>query len=99
MSDEIQRAAIALYDRFTHEGMDRRAFMAELSRIAGGGRRGRPVAVEVAADRELQPQIAADDRRFESVSFEWEFAPGPPIGATALRRRYGWARRPPGGRW
>ena len=36
MSDEIERAAIALYDRFTHEGMDRRAFMAELTRIAGG---------------------------------------------------------------
>jgi hypothetical protein len=28
-------AAIALYDRYTHEGMDRRAFMAELTRIAG----------------------------------------------------------------
>jgi len=29
MADSIQRAAIALYDRFTHENLDRRAFMAE----------------------------------------------------------------------
>ena len=33
---DIRDAVIALYDRFTHEGMDRRAFMAELTRIAGG---------------------------------------------------------------
>ena len=32
MTNEVERAAIALYDRFTHTGMDRRAFMAELTR-------------------------------------------------------------------
>jgi carboxymethylenebutenolidase len=35
MTDSIRRKAIALYDRFTHEGMERRAFMAEMARIAG----------------------------------------------------------------
>ena len=36
MSPEEKRAAaIALYDRFTHEGMDRRTFMSEMTRIAG----------------------------------------------------------------
>ena len=35
MKDQKLRAAIALYDRFTHEGMDRRDFMARLTRIAG----------------------------------------------------------------
>ena len=34
MSD-VRAAAMALYDRFTHEGLDRRAFMAELTRLAG----------------------------------------------------------------
>ncbi len=35
MSPELRAEAIRLYDRFTHEGMDRRAFMAQLTRIAG----------------------------------------------------------------
>ena len=36
MTQDLRQAAIDLYDRYTHEGMDRRAFMAELTRIAGG---------------------------------------------------------------
>ena len=36
MTDELRARAIALYDRFTHEGMERRAFMTEMVRIAGG---------------------------------------------------------------
>ncbi len=31
---DIRQAAIDLYDRYTHEGMDRRAFMADLTKIA-----------------------------------------------------------------
>jgi carboxymethylenebutenolidase len=31
-----RRRAILLYDRFTHEGMERRAFMAEMAKLAGG---------------------------------------------------------------
>jgi carboxymethylenebutenolidase len=35
LDDSHRQRAIALYDRFTHEGMERRAFMAEMVRIAG----------------------------------------------------------------
>jgi len=35
MTDDIRTAAIALYDRFTHEGMERREFMARMTRLAG----------------------------------------------------------------
>jgi carboxymethylenebutenolidase len=35
MDADTRQRAIALYDRFTHEGMERRAFMAEMVRIAG----------------------------------------------------------------
>ena len=35
MTDDIRTAAIALYDRFTHEGMERREFMARMARLAG----------------------------------------------------------------
>jgi carboxymethylenebutenolidase len=35
LTDDIRQQAILLYDRFTHEGMERRAFMAEMVKIAG----------------------------------------------------------------
>jgi carboxymethylenebutenolidase len=35
MTDDIRQAAIALYDRFTHEGMERREFIARMTRLAG----------------------------------------------------------------
>ena len=36
MTDDLRARAIALYDRFTHEGMERRALMSEMAKIAGG---------------------------------------------------------------
>lgn len=35
MDDQTRQQAIDLYDRFTHEGMERRAFMAEMAKLAG----------------------------------------------------------------
>lgn len=35
MNSDIRRQAIALYDRFTHDGMDRRVFMARMVALAG----------------------------------------------------------------
>ena len=35
MNDEVRQQAIALYDRFTHEGMERRDFMARMVALAG----------------------------------------------------------------
>jgi carboxymethylenebutenolidase len=37
MDDTTRQQAITLYDRFTHEGTDRRAFMAEMVTLAGSG--------------------------------------------------------------
>jgi len=75
MRDERIRAAIALYDRFTHEGMDRRAFMAELTRIAGGAAAAAALLSGVAA-RAAEPQVAADDARLNVRDIEWEARPG-----------------------
>lgn len=50
MKRNIRAAAIALYDRFTHEGMDRRAFMAELTRIAGGAAAASTLLAGIAAN-------------------------------------------------
>ena len=35
MNNDVRQQAINLYDRYTHEGMDRRVFMADMARIAG----------------------------------------------------------------
>lgn len=63
MTDPIRAAAIALYDRFTHEGMDRRAFMTELTRIAGGVAAAQALLLGIAADPAAAAITAEDDPR------------------------------------
>ena len=76
MSDEISRAAIALYDRFTHSSLDRRDFMAELTRLAGGAAAAATLLSSVAAQAAVPPQIAPDDRRLAIRTLEFEPRPG-----------------------
>ena len=76
MTSEVERAAIALYDRFTHTGMDRRAFMAELSRIAGGAAAAATLLSSVACHAAAAPQIAPDDARIRTQELDWEARPG-----------------------
>jgi carboxymethylenebutenolidase len=76
MTDPVERAAIALYDRFTHEGLDRRAFMAELTRIAGGAAAASLLLSSIAARAQAAPRIAPDDSRLSIREIEWEARPG-----------------------
>jgi carboxymethylenebutenolidase len=48
--DAIRAAAIALYDRYTHDGMDRRAFMTEMTRIAGSTAAASALLAGISAD-------------------------------------------------
>ncbi|HWT12592.1 MAG TPA: dienelactone hydrolase family protein [Allosphingosinicella sp.] len=75
MRDERIRAAISLYDRFTHDGLDRRAFMAELTRIAGGAAAASLLLSSIAC-RAAAPQVAHDDDRLTLRTVEWEARPG-----------------------
>lgn len=72
---DVRAAAIALYDRFTHEGLDRRRFIRQLTRIAGGAAAANLILAEVAC-RASEPMAAADDPRVRTQSLEWEVAPG-----------------------
>ncbi|HEV7659579.1 MAG TPA: dienelactone hydrolase family protein [Allosphingosinicella sp.] len=76
MTDEIERAAIALYDRFTHEGMDRRLFMARLTRIAGSAAAASMLLGSIAARAEAPPIVPADDPRIRTRELNWEPRPG-----------------------
>jgi carboxymethylenebutenolidase len=76
MSDNIPRAAIELFDRFTHEGMDRRVFMARLTRIAGGAAAASAMLSSIACHAAAAPLVADDDPRIRTQPIEWEPRPG-----------------------
>lgn len=60
MEDSIRRAAIALYDRFTHEQLDRRAFMAELTLLAGSTAAATALLAGIAPQAAAAPLVAPD---------------------------------------
>ena len=76
MDERSLRAAIELYDRFTHEGMDRRLFMRKLTRIAGGAAAASALMTSIACHAQATPQVAADDARVRGRTIEWEPRPG-----------------------
>ena len=55
--------AIDLYDRFTHDGMDRRDFMARMSVIAGSAAAAELMIAGIAASPAAAAIVPADDKR------------------------------------
>lgn len=76
MNDTVRAAAVALYDRFTHEGMDRRAFMAELTRIAGSTAAASALLAGIAADPAAAAIVPPNDPRLQTRTLQWELIPG-----------------------
>lgn len=76
MNEDIRQRAIRLYDRFTHEGMDRRLFMRELTRIAGGAAAANALLAGIAASPAAAAVVPADDPRLQTRAIEWELIPG-----------------------
>jgi carboxymethylenebutenolidase len=76
VSDDLTRKAIALYDRFTHESLDRRAFMAELTRIAGSAAAANALLLSVAACGTAPPVTAEGAAGLVTGDVAWETAPG-----------------------
>ena len=74
--NDLRAAAIALYDRFTHEGMDRRAFMAELTRLAGSAAAASVLLASIAADPAAAALIDAKDPRLTARRMSWPVGPG-----------------------
>jgi len=62
--DETRRCqAILLYDRFTHEGMERRQFMTEMTRIAGSAAAATALIGSISASPAAAAVVPEDDRR------------------------------------
>lgn len=63
MIDETRRKAIALYDRFTHEGMERRTFMTRMVALAGSAAAAEVLIASIAASPAAAAIVPADDPR------------------------------------
>jgi carboxymethylenebutenolidase len=63
MTKDIRTRAIALYDRFTHEGTDRRAFMADMAKLAGSVAAAELLIAGISASPAAAAVVPADDRR------------------------------------
>ncbi|MEO6224259.1 MAG: dienelactone hydrolase family protein [Sphingomicrobium sp.] len=69
MTSDTRQQAIRLYDRFTHDGMERRAFMAQMVKLAGSAAAAElliagiaPSAAAAAIVAENDPRLAAGPR-------------------------------------
>jgi carboxymethylenebutenolidase len=87
----LRAAAIALYDRYTHEGMDRRAFMAELTRIAGSAAAAATLLAAVSADPAAAALVEPDDKRVVGRRMSW------PVGGRRTMSGYQAEPRSPAG--
>ena len=93
MDDRARHEAIQLYDRFTHEGMERRAFMAEMVRIAGSVAAAEMLIAGIAASPAAAAIVPEDDNRLKTASIELPL-PGIPAYRAYTAELKTAARRP-----
>jgi carboxymethylenebutenolidase len=63
MDEHARRQAIALYDRCTHEGMDRRLFMRRMTALAGSVAAAEALVASISANPAAAAVVPADDKR------------------------------------
>lgn len=76
MTDDLKARAIALYDRFTHVHHDRRAFMGEMTKLAGSAAAAQALIATIATDPAAAAVIAEDDKRLDAKMVGWKGANG-----------------------
>lgn len=70
MEDQTRQRAILLYDRFTHEGMERRVFMAEMVKLAGSVAAAELLIAGIAASPAAATIVPPDDKRLKTATVE-----------------------------
>ena len=63
MDDRLKQEAIRLYDRFTHEGLERRVFMSRMVTLAGSFAAAEALIASIAASPAAAAVVPADDPR------------------------------------
>ena len=92
MTGDVRQAAIALYDRYTHDGMERRAFMAGMVKLAGSIAAAELLIAGIAASPAAAAIVAADDKRLRNSTVTIT-VPGIPAYRAYLSQPVGPARR------
>lgn len=77
----IRQRAIELYDAYTHEGRDRRAFLREMTVLAGSVAAAEALIAGIAASPAAAAIVPADDKRLKTRVDRWESAPGRAMSA------------------
>lgn len=80
MDPTIRQRAIELYDAYTHEGRDRRAFLREMTLLAGSAAAAEALIGSIAAAPAAAAMIAPDDKRLKARTDRWDRA-GRPLSA------------------
>jgi len=68
MDQDQRQQAIELYDRYTHDGMDRRLFMARMTVIAGSAAAASALVATIAADPAAAAIVPPTDRRLKTAT-------------------------------
>ncbi|HVF36768.1 MAG TPA: dienelactone hydrolase family protein, partial [Sphingomicrobium sp.] len=72
MNPKKLQQAIELYDRFTHEGMDRRDFFGRMTLIAGSAAAATSLIASIAASPAAAAIVPANDRRLTTRTLTFE---------------------------
>ena len=93
--DDIRRQAIALYDRFTHEGMDRRLFMGRMVALVGSLAAAEALIGAISASPAAAAIVPANDPRLTTNLLALGgYGDGPQYRAYVARPREGPFARP-----
>ena len=84
--DKLQQA-IDLYDRFTHDGMDRRDFFARMTLIAGSAAAASSLIATIAANPAAASIVPADDKRLTTGTMTFDNPAGYKAYVAELRNR------------
>jgi carboxymethylenebutenolidase len=76
VNEDVRTAAIQLYDRYTHEAMDRRVFVSQLTRLAGGAAAASALLAGIAANPAAAAVVPEGDSRLQTRTLQWELIPG-----------------------
>ena len=67
MDQDQRQQAVELYDQYTHEGMDRRLFMARMTAIAGSAAAGSALVATIAANPATAAIVPPTDKRLRTM--------------------------------
>ncbi len=81
MIEATRQRAIELYDAYTHEGRDRRAFVRDMTLLAGSAAAAETLIAAIAASPAMAAIVPADDQRLKTRTDRWDSAPGRAMSA------------------